>query len=252
MGQFPGLRCLRVLEQGAGGGDGRLQAFGAETGERGDRELVAEQPLRRIEVEMPVRLAGECHAAAEIRRPAFRVENFRRADALQRRRNLLGRHFEQYEIAAGQVQPGDAGGVAQGGHGEQPEVLLVVDQRRVGQRARRDDARHGTLDRPLAGRRIADLLADHRRFAELDQTGEVGLQRVERHAAHLDRHAGRLAARGQRDVEQARRLLGVLVEQLVEIAHPVEEQGVRMIRFQRHVLAHHRRVLGEIGWFGGH
>jgi hypothetical protein len=252
MGQFPGLCCLRVLQQRPSGGDGRLQAFSAETSQRSDFELVAKQAPGRVEVEIPVRLAGACRVEAEVGCPAFRVENFRRADALQRRRNLFGRYFEQHELAARQIQSGDACGVAQGGHGEQPEVLLVVDQRRVGQCARRHDARHGALDRPLAGGRVADLLADHRRFAEFDQAGEVGLQRVERHAAHPDRHAGRLAARGQRDVEQARRLFGVIMEQLVEIAHPVEQQGVRMTGLERHVLAHHRRVLGEIGWFGGH
>jgi hypothetical protein len=32
--------------------------FGAEAGERGDLELLAEQALGRVEFEMPVRLAG--------------------------------------------------------------------------------------------------------------------------------------------------------------------------------------------------
>ena len=230
------------MEQGAGGGDRRLQSFRTETGQRGDFKLLAKQAASRVEFEIPVRLAGAGDVEAEIGRPAFRVEDFSRADALQRRRNLLGRYFEQHKFAAGQVEPRQAGGVADGGYSQQPDVLLVVDQRRVGQRAGRDDTRHGAFNRTLAGRRIADLLADHRRFAELDQAGEVGLQRMEGNAAHLDRHAGRLAARGQRDVEQARCLFCILMKKLIEITHPVKQQRIRMAGLERHILAHHRRV----------
>jgi len=50
---------------------------------------------------------------------------------------------------------------------------------------------------------------------------------------------GGLAALGERNVEQPRRLLGVLIEQLVEIPHAVEQQRVRMIGLQAQVLLHH-------------
>jgi hypothetical protein len=77
--------------------------------------------------------------------------------------------FGQDEFAAGQIQAG------------QPAVLRVVvsassQMSRLSSSSAasvsvpgRDDARHGALDRPLAGRRVADLLADHHRFAEFDQ-----------------------------------------------------------------------------------
>ena len=38
--------------------------------------------------------------------------------------------------------------------------------------------------------------------------------------------------------------LGVLEEQLVEIAHPVEQQAIRVGRLDLHVLRHHRRHTG--------
>ena len=78
---------------------------------------------------------------------------------------------------------------------------------------------------------LADLLANGHRLAALDEPREIALHGVERHARHHHRLAGRLAAPGQRDVEQPRGLFGVIVEQLVEVAHPVEEQSVRMVRF---------------------
>ena len=45
---------------------------------------------------------------------------------------------------------------------------------------------------PLRGRRVADLLADRDRLAELHQLREVLLDRVVRHAGHRDRRARRL------------------------------------------------------------
>ena len=69
---------------------------------------------------------------------------------------------------------------------------------------------------------------------------------MEGHAAHHDRLARRLAALGQRDVEQARGLFGVGIEEFVEVAHPVEEQGVRMVGLEAEVLGHHGRVTGKV------
>ena len=92
-----------AMQQGATGGNRRLQPFGPETGQRGHFEMLAEQAPRRVEVEIPVRLAGPCGIDGESGRPAFRIEDFRRADPLQRRRNLLGRYLDQDELAARQV-----------------------------------------------------------------------------------------------------------------------------------------------------
>ena len=50
-----------------------------------------------------------------------------------------------------------------------------------------------------------------------------------------------LAALGQHDAERARGDLGVLEEHLVEIAHPVEQQAVRIGGLDLDVLLHHRR-----------
>ena len=47
----------------------------------------------------------------------------------------------------------------------------------------------------------------------------------------------RLRKKGE--VEQARSLLGVVVEQLVKVAHPVEHQDVGMLALDAQVLLHH-------------
>src|SRR5690606_24328474 len=79
-------------------------------------------------------------------------------------------------------------------------------------------------------------------LAELDQPREIGLDRLHRHARHRDRRAVRLPALRQRDVDQLRCALRVVVEELVEIAHAIEEQHVRVLGLDRQVLPHHRRV----------
>src|SRR2546430_4378152 len=49
-------------------------------------------------------------------------------------------------------------------------------------------------------------------------------------------------ARGEGDVEERRSAAGIVVEQLVEIAHAVEEQHVRVLTLDAQVLLHHRRM----------
>jgi len=74
------------------------------------------------------------------------------------------------------------------------------------------------------------------------QPGEVGIDRMHRHAGHHDGLACALAARRQGHVEQPIRLARVVVEELVEIAHPVEDERVRMLGLDAQVLRHGRRV----------
>jgi hypothetical protein len=110
----------------------------------------------------------------------------------------------------------------------------------------RDDANDLALDRPLARGRIADLFADRDALAELDEFRQILLDRHDRNASHLHRRAIGRAACGQLDVEQTRRALGVIEEELVEIAHPVEQQDVRVLRLDAQILLHHRRMAGEL------
>ena len=174
---------------------------------------------------------------------AVRDEELRDVEALERAGGFGGGHFGQRELARREIEPCDPGPVPARIHGDEQAVALGLEQVGIGDRARRDDAQHLALDRPFARRRVADLLADRDRFAQLHELREVTVDRVVRHAGHRDGRACRLAARRQRDVEKPGRALRVVEEELVEIAHPVEEQLVRMLRLRAEVLLHHRRVL---------
>ncbi len=116
------------------------------------------------------------------------------------------------------------------------------EQRFLRQRTRRDDAFDAAFDRAFRRRRIADLFADRHRFAELHETGEITGCGVVGDTAHRNWLARGLTARGQRDVEQLCRTARIVVEQFVEIAHPVKQQRVGMLRFDSEVLLHHRGV----------
>ena len=54
-----------------------------------------------------------------------------------------------------------------------------------------------------------------------------------------------LAAFGQHDAERAGGDFGVLEEQFVEIAHPVEQQAIRIGGLDLDILLHHRRGAGR-------
>jgi len=128
-------------------------------------------------------------------------------------------------------------------------------QKRVfGQRAGGDDPDHIAPDDGLAAAllgfgRVFDLIADGNLEAGADQPRQVSLVAVRRHAAHRDVLAQMLAALGQRDVQRSRRGDGVIEEQLVEVAHAVEQQAVRVLALDRQVLGHHRRD-GSSGGLG--
>jgi hypothetical protein len=80
-------------------------------------------------------------------------------------------------------------------------------------------------------------------MAERDQPVQIFVGAMDRHAAHRDVAAVVLAALGQHDAERAARHFGIFEEQLVEIAHPVEQQAVRIGGLDLDILRHHRRDL---------
>ena len=126
--------------------------------------------------------------------------------------------------------------------------FLVFQQRRIGERARGNDAHHFARHRPFARAHFAHLLADGDAAPHLHQPRQILLDRMVRHARHLHRLAVYLAAGGQGDVQQFRRFDGIVDKQFVKVAHAVKQQFVLMLRFDVEILLHHR---GN-GGFGAH
>ncbi len=241
MGEGGALGDLDVVEQRARGGDALVQVGHAEAGEVAAAELLRQALLRTGGVELPWREAAHRARRGEIE--TVRRKDFRRPHARQQRGQGGGRDFADLETPRGKVEPSRAQRVVANGNRHDQRVARLVQQARIGQCPRCDDARDLTLDGAFRRRRVAHLLGDHHRLAQLQQAREILLGAVIRHPGHPDRRAGRRAACGERDVQEPRRLLRVIEEQLVEIAHAIEQQHIGMLRLDAEILLHHGRVL---------
>ena len=252
VGERRHLRRARVVQQRACGTDRQWRLIHAEGSEIEGAELFGQRLCCRGGVEFPrcERTHGRHAAAQRGRRRFARHEQFGRDDAFEHARGLGQGNLGQRERTGREIEPCDSGALPLRQECREQAVALGVEQIGVGERPRRDDACDAPLHRPLARRRIAELLDDDDRFAMLHELGQVRLERVVRHASHGDGRACRLSARRQRDVEQPRSMLGVGVEEFVEVAHPVEDELVRMLRLGAQVLLHHRRVGREGGVAG--
>ena len=244
------LRALGIAEQGRCGGVRQRAVVGAETAELRHPQGLAQLALAERGIELPRRASGARRAVhLQCRRCiGFVEQHFSRLDARQPRRQLVEAAFGERTTPAGQAQPRQpttcAARVTR--QREQRGVAAFGEQLTVGDRSRRDHACDLALHRPLGRGHVAHLLGDGDRLTELDQLGEVALQRLRRHAGHHHRLAGAGTARGEGDVQQAIRTPRVVVEQLVEVAHPVQHQRVGMLRLDAQVLLHHWSVCGEI------
>ncbi len=138
------------------------------------------------------------------------------------------------------------------GQRQQIVVAAGIEQRIFGERSGRhqpdDIAAHDTLGAALARLcRILELLAHGDAMAVRDQPMQIFVGALDRHAAHRNILTEMLAAFGQDDAERPRRHLRILEEQLVKIAHPIEQQAVRIGGFDLDVLLHHRRDAHGVG-----
>ncbi|MNZ79309.1 hypothetical protein D3C78_979100 [compost metagenome] len=244
------LGFLGVDQQATGGADGQGQLVAAKALEVLGRELLAQGLARRVAVEVPWRTPTGARAflGRQVARPVVGDQQLDRVQALELGQQVFpALDLLHAEVATGDVQYGQAEQALVTEQRGNQVVATLVEQGLVADRTRGDDAHHLAFHRALAGGGVANLLADHHRFAEFDQLGQVAFQRMEWNPAHGDGLAGRLSARGQGDVQQFCGFFRIFVEDLVEVAHAVEHQLVRVLVLQLPVLLHHRGVCGEIG-----
>ncbi len=159
--------------------------------------------------------------------------------------------FGQVHHALGDAEPCQAAAVfARLVHGQQDGFAFVGQQFGVGEGAGGDHAHHFALDRAFGCGHIAHLLANGHRFTQLDEPGQIRLDRMKGHACHEHRLPCRLTPARQGDVEQASGFFGVGKEQLVKVAHAVEHQRVWKLRLDAQVLGHHGRVASVVSGAG--
>jgi hypothetical protein len=198
------LRRPGIVEQCAGRAGRDRRFVRAERAQVLRSEMLRKRACAGRSVEVPGRSQPDRHVTTQDGGfCAVRDEQLGRLEPLERRDELGGRHVGERDAARREVQPGHAGALAlHDARGEHARAARV-EQRRVDERARRHDARDAALDRPLARRRIAELLDYHGRRARAHELREMLLDRMVGNARHRDRGAGRLSARRERQVERA-------------------------------------------------
>ncbi len=266
------LADLRALHIGDDRGC-RSQLDARQRAERrggGDAEERREPPLGRRAVEHVARERRHGWQRAEVRRKlGIRIERVGDDDfAGLEPRDLGGERaavaLEQAEFGRGNVDPGEreaAVVVGRGGarprDGEEKIVAPRVEQRILGQRAGRHQPHHVAAHHALVAAlarlgRVFKLLAHGDAMAERDELMQIFVGALDRHAAHRNVAAHVLAALGQHDAECARGDFGVVEEHFVEVAHPVEQQAIRIGGLDLDILLHHRGYAADVvGRFGG-
>ena len=250
VGQGGALGVFHVLHQAAGGAQGGLALLDPKAHQILGAELLAQELAGGAELELPLRAAAQTAATLDMVQEGerFGVEQLRRIGALQlRQQGLFFLELVDEEAAGADVHGAVTEAAAIVVDGGDQVVLPLAEQRLVGDGTRGDDANDLALHRPLAGGGIPHLLADGGRFAELYQLGEIPLDGVIGHPGHRDGAAGRLAALGQGDVEQLGGLAGVVVEELVEVTHAIEQQDLRVLGLESQILLHHGGVGAQVG-----
>ena len=266
----PDLGLLDIGERGGGGGElGPREA--AEAVEGLHAETVGEAPFGGGAVEEGRRQRRHRGGEAAPERRQRRIgedrvgdDDLARLDAGEVGGEPAAVAPGDAELAGRDVDPGDGEGVgavgagaAQPRHGGEEVVAARRKERVLGQGAGRDQADDVAAHHRLAAAfprfgRVLGLLADGDAMTEGDQLLQILVGGVDGDAAHRNVVALVPAALGEGDAEGPAGDLGVLEEHLVEIAHPVEQEAIRIGGLDLDVLRHHRRGGGRrLGLFRG-
>ena len=100
----------------------------------------------------------------------------------------------------------------------------------------RVDAGDGTLDKPLGGSGVFDLIAEGDLVALVQELADVAFGGMPRDAAHGNGGFCVGIARSQRDLKLTRGDFGVLEKKFIKVAHAIKEQGVRIALLDAEVL----------------
>ena len=238
---------MQVGEQRAGATDGQRRVIDAKAGQRRHGKVLLQQSRATVAAEVVAGAVGDRgfrlrQPGLVLVAPVFGQQQLGWFDARQFVGQSVVRDFGHEERAGRQLDPSNAAALLAERYRRKVVATAPVEQGVFGQRAGRDDANDGALDNALRFFGVLDLFADGDAMADLHQAAQVAIERANRHAGHRNRGFA-LAARGQRDAERLRRHLGVVMEQLVEVAHAEEHDRIGGLFFGRCELAH-RRSLG--------
>ena len=124
------------------------------------------------------------------------------------------------------------------------KIVLLLPQRRIERRSRRQHPRHLAPHNLLGELRVLHLIAEGDPVSLPQQPRQVLLDGVIGHAAH--RHLAFPIARRQRQLQLAAGHHRIVIEQLVKIPHAKEEQRIGILPLRRRPLPHKRGPHGRV------
>ena len=239
------LRLAQVMQNGARRSHRRRPAAQSAAVQRQQSEVIPQRAARVIRGEYPFLDLGPHEARRAVRgrrrRQVAGEQHLFRRQLLQRPRHFRRIHLGHPKLAGRNVHVRHARPSPCRRHRRQVIVFVRPQQARIHRRAWCYHPRQFAPHQRLGQLRVFHLVADGDPVPLLDQPRDVGFRRVVRHAAHRNRRAFFLVARGERDLQVARGDHRVLEEQLVEIAQPEHQKGVRHLLLDAVVLPHQRR-----------
>ena len=248
MRQAARLELARIPQQRSGGAQGgAIPGLNAEPVERSE-PVGADQVLPgELGVEFPgLALGDRDRVRSERGAAAGRHDDLGRLEARERDGKVGGEDALPDELAGGEIQRGDAGALAPRGAGDE-EVVPFARQPVLGEHgARGDGLDHRPAHESLGELRVLHLLADRDAVALGDEAAQVLGRRLDGHPGERDLGGTAVVARGEGQAQLARGELGVVLEHFVEVAHPEEQNGLRIPSLDLAVLLHQRRV-GRVG-----
>ena len=256
---LPGV--AQVVHDGAGGARRQGQGFNT-VGFQGQDAVVVQQGAAgdfRVESggvhcgDGRGRRRGWRSAGGEVGRVvAGGNQDFGGLQAGQFQGQVAGRHLGGGEFAGSDIDISQAGFGAVGADGGQVVVGLVVQQGGFQHGAGGDHADHAPFHDAFGGGGVAELFADGDFVALPDEFGQVGIQG---HGGDAGQGNGGVAPAhrtgGEGDFQGRGEDVGVVVKALVEVAHPKQQDGVRVGVLDGEPLAAHRGQ-ALVGSGGGH
>jgi hypothetical protein len=244
MSEVAAIAALHVGEQGPGSRESKRQIVTAETGQIPGPEMLGQDSARRNRVEVPFGQALAARkGAGETPSGTSSSTGSRRASSAWSSARLATSRTLKRPLANSRIaRPTGARSrsATPGADGDDQVGSPGFEQGLLGNGTGGDHPNHLALHRALACADLASLFADGYRNPLLQQPCKVGLHRVDGYARHGNRLTRGFAPAGEGDVEQFCGALRILVEQLVEISHAVEQEDVRVLRLDAQILLHHR------------
>ena len=240
MRQTAWLELARVAQQRASGADGRtIVCTDAQPIERRDAVGARQVFARELRVELP---SLACRHGADGRRHWMIGRNDEPAGFVARQRRFDVSRGDDLEdqLAGGDVEGSEPRGRAARIHCDDV-VISVSDEPVVREhRAGRHRLDHGSADDALGQLGIFDLLTDRDAVPLGDEPPQVLGGGFHGNTRERDLRRAAVIARREREPQLARGELGIVLEHLVEIAHPEKQDGLGVAGLDVTVLLHER------------